>query len=170
MNNRSILIAITIACVALLASAEIVGDYGHQHDGTSVDPDGNQKRNAEMVWFEVPAGKTATVAHYNWDTTGYYEAKIVVYKDDAKKTEVMRFANKDPRHERNTDAVLQPGIRYYFTAWHKAGEMSMPWEPSHARLLVKTDKTYELQVDDGVAGTSKGDFDFNDSNLLITVK
>jgi hypothetical protein len=171
MNKRRILIAITIACVALLAwSGEIPGDFGHQRSGSSIDPDGHAKTHPEMVWFEVPAKHTATAAHDNWEKgLGYYESKIVVYQGDAK-TEVMRFATTGPDHERNTNTVLKPGERYYFTAWHKAGDMSRPWEPSHARLLMKDATTFVLQVDDGLAGTNGGDFDFNDSNLLITVK
>lgn len=166
MKYRSILTAIIICCVALLAGAEIIGDYGHQHGGSTIDPDGHAKAHPEMVWFEVPKGHTATVTHGVRDSG--WESKIVVYKDDAK-TEVMRFAT-NPAHENKTDTVLRPGMRYYFTAWHKAGDMSMPWEPSHARLMMKTATTYELQQDDGLAGTNKGDFDFNDFNLIITVK
>jgi hypothetical protein len=153
-------ISASAACIA-----ELPGDFGHQHAGSTVDPDGNAKPDAEMVWFEVPKGHIATVTH-GIRNSGW-ESKIVVYKDDAK-SEVMRFAT-NLAHEIKTDTVLQPS-RYYFTAWHKAGGMSMPWEPSHARLMVKTTTTYELQQDDGVAGTNKGDFDFNDFNLIITVK
>jgi hypothetical protein len=146
---------------------EIPGDYGHQHGGKNVaDPDGHPKPHPEMVWFEVPKGHTATVAH--GVRGGGWEAKIIVYKDD-EKAEVMRFAT-NPAHEIKTGTVLQSSNRYYFTAWHKEGDMSMPWTPSHARLLVKTATEYELQVDDGFAGTNRGDFDFDDFNLIITVK
>ena len=158
--------AIATPSVPSVMMSEIPGDYGHQHGGTSVDPDGNVKGDPEMVWFEVPKGHTATVAYGT--RSGFFEGKTVVYKDDAK-TEVMRFATNRAL-ELKTNTVLQPGVRYYFTAWHKAGDMSMPWQPSHAHLLVKTATTFELQVDDGLAGTNQGDFDFNDFNLNITVK
>jgi hypothetical protein len=147
-------------------STETVGDFGHEHAGMSVDPDGYAKNDPEMVWFEVPNGHTATVAYGT--RNGFFEGKTVVYKDDAK-TEVMRFAT-NRAHELKTNTVLQPGVRYYFTAWHKAGSMNLPWLPSHAHLMVKSMTTYELQVDDGLAGTNQGDFDFNDFNLIITVK
>jgi hypothetical protein len=158
--------ATIVAAAPVLTISEIPGDYGHQHAGTSVDPDGNVKPDPEMVWFEVPKGRTATVAYGT--RNGFFEGKTVVYKEDAK-TEVMRFAT-DHQMGLHTDTVLQPGTRYYFTAWHKAGNMSLPWQPSHAHLMMKTATTYELQVDDGLAGTNQGDFDFNDFNLNITVK
>jgi hypothetical protein len=93
MNRQIFLLTVAIAGMALLAwSAEIPGDFGHQRGGSTQDPDGNPKGHPEMVWFEAPAGHTATVARDNWEKrAGYWEAKIVVYKNDA-----MRIALSYP--------------------------------------------------------------------------
>lgn len=135
--------------------------------GNLPDPTGKVQYHCELVAIIIQ-GKNHHVAFLH---QAYWENCFVVFDcTGPSPSEYMRFG-KAPHNIQNTDRPLLVGHTYVFSAWHIEGPGGPPdehkgWRPSHCKL--QDASHYTVLVDDGLAGSTEGDFNFEDMKAFVT--